>query len=127
MYLVVITVPFTLLFVKITFFLLYYQVFRPLRWLRITVYVGATLTAAFYGASDITQMVLVTPHPGETWVARYLSPESHKTIILAMPIPCVGLVIDLFILTIPIVAVFGLKLPNSRKIGVLCIFMFGLL
>ena len=119
--------PFTLLFLKITFFLLYYQVFRPLRWLRISVFIGATLTGAFYGAAGVTQTVFGTPSRGETWTSRYFSPEEKKLLIMSMPMASVGLVIDLFILVIPIVAVLGLQIPTSRRIGVLCIFMFGLL
>ena len=46
---------------------------------------------------------------------------------LSVPQSIVGLVIDLAILILPIVAVTQLQLPRRRKIGVILIFMTGLL
>ena len=119
--------PLALLFIKVTFFLLYFQVFRPFRWLRISVYVGAPLTCAFYGAAFITQMVLLLPPPSQTWLEHALSKDEAKSEILVVPISAVGLGIDTVLLVIPIVAIAGLQLPIKRKIGILIIFMFGIL
>ena len=119
--------PFSLLFTKLTFFLLYFQVFRPLRWLRISVYIGATLTCAFYGAATIAQIVFDTPKPGDTWLDFALSDSDPKSDILSIPLSAVGFVIDLVLLIMPMVAVVGLQLPSRRKVGVIFIFMFGIL
>lgn len=119
--------PLTFLFIKVTFFLLYFQVFRPLRWLRISVYIGATLTCAFYGAVCITQLVLATPRHGETRLENTLSGRFSKTDVLSVPLAAVGLGIDIVLLVMPIAAVVGLQLPTRRKIGVIFIFMFGIL
>ena len=118
--------PFSLLFTKLTFFLLYYEVFRPLRWLRISVYIGATLTCAFYGATFITQAVIIVPKPGETWLEHSLAPDNRDN-VLSVPLAAVGLAIDIVLLVMPIVAVTGLQLRTKRKIGVIFIFMFGIL
>lgn len=118
--------PLTFLFIKLTFFLLYFQVFRPLRWLRISVYIGATLTCAFYGATSITQIIFSTPKRGQTWLEHDFSREAYKTNILSVPLAAVGLGIDLVLLVIPIAAVVGLQLPTKRKIGVIFIFMIGI-
>lgn len=119
--------PLTFLFIKLTFFLLYFQVFRPLRWLRISVYIGATLTCAFYGATSITQIIFSTPKRGQTWLEHDFSREAGKARILSVPLSAVGLGIDLVLLVMPIAAVVGLKMPTKRKIGVIFIFMFGIL
>ena len=119
--------PLAFLFIKLTFFLLYFQVFRPLRWLRISVYIGATLTCAFYGAASIAQIVFSAPRPHETWLEHSLSGEFNKADALSVPLAAVGLGIDIVLLVIPIVAVLGLQLPTKSKIGVLLIFMFGIL
>lgn len=118
--------PFSLLFTKLTFFLFYFQVFRPLRWLRVSVYIGATLTCAFYGAATITQIVFEAPSPGQTWLEVALSKRSTKPNILAIPLAAVGLGIDIVLLILPIVAVASLHLPTKRKIGVMFIFTFGI-
>lgn len=120
-------VPFSLLFTKVTFFLFYFQVFGPLRWLRVSVYIGATLTCAFYGAATITQIVFEAPSPGETWLEVALSKRSTKPTILSIPLAAVGLGIDIALLILPLVAVASLHLPTRRKIGVMFIFMFGIL
>ena len=117
----------TLLFIKMSFFLFYYQVFRPLRWLRISVYFGATLTCAFYGAATIAQLILATPKPAQTWIDFMLSGGSRKFNILSVPLSAVGLGVDIVLLAMPIGAVSRLQLPIKRKIGILSIFMFGLL
>lgn len=119
--------PITLLFIKLTFFLLYFQVFRPLRWLRISVYIGATVTCVFYGAASIAQIVFSTPRPGQTWLEHDFSGEGDKGQVLAVPLAGVGLGIDIALLVMPIAAVMGLQLPTKRKIGVMFIFMFGIL
>lgn len=119
-------VPFSLLFTKVTFFLFYFQVFRPLRWLRVSVYIGATLTCAFYGAATITQIVFEAPSPGETWLEVALSKRSTKPNILSIPLAAVGLGIDIVLLILPLVAVASLHLQTRRKIGVMFIFMFGI-
>ena len=119
--------PFSLLFTKLTFFLLYFEVFRPLRWLRITVYIGATLTCAFYGAATIMQMILDIPRHGETWAERSLSQKKPNSTTLSIPLAAVGLGFDIILLVIPIAAVLGLHLPTRRKLGVIFIFMFGTL
>lgn len=125
--LIVFLAPLTLLFTKLTFFLLYFQVFRPLKWLRVSVYVGATLTCAFYGAASITQIVFSTPKPGQTWLEHDFSLQGTKANMLSVPLAAVGLGIDVALLVIPIIAVVGLHLPTKRKIGILFIFMFGIL
>ena len=119
--------PFSLLFTKLTLFLLYFQVFRPLRWLRISVYIGATLTCAFYGAATVAQIVFEVPKHGETWLDYALSGDSSRGDILSIPLAAVGLGIDIILLIMPIAAVVGLHLPTKRKIGIIFIFMFGIL
>lgn len=117
--------PITLLFTKLTFFLLYLQVFWLLRWLRISVYIGATLTCLFYGAVSIAQIVLLTPRRGETWLEHSASAESLKAQVLSIYLAAIGLGIDIALLVMPIAAVVGLK--HKRKRGVLFVFFFGIL
>ena len=93
--------------------------------MRISVYIGATLSSAFYGATTVANLVFTTPRHGETWVEHFMSREQQKATVLSVPLAAVGLAIDIVLLALPIKAVIGL--PPRRKTGVLCIFMFGLL
>ena len=119
--------PLTLLFAKLTFFLMYFHIFWPLRWLRVTVYVGASLTCAFYGAVSVAQVVLLTPRYGQTWLEHSLSKESRKDQVLYVYIAAVGLGFDILLLVMPLVAVLGLQKPKQRKKGFLFIFFIGIL
>ena len=90
-------------------------------------YIGATLTVAFYGAVFIAQSVFQFPRPGQTWMEHALSGETEKATVLSVPLAAVGLGIDIVLLAMPIAAVFGLQLPTRRKLGVMFVFMFGIL
>lgn len=95
-----------------------------------SVYVGATLTCAFHGAASVTQIVFVFPKPPQTWLEHDFSGaagQAAKANALAVPLAAVGLAIDIALLVMPIGAVAGLQLPTKRKIGILFIFMFGIL
>ena len=126
-FLTLILVPPALLAAKLTFFLLYYQLFRPLRWLRIAVYVGATLTTAFYIAVFVMRLVIGTPKPGQTWFSNLFGPGQTQEVRLAVPTVAVGLGIDCFLLVLPLRAVASLQLPHGRKVGVFVVFTTGLL
>ena len=115
------------LFLKTTFFIMYLYIFGPLRWLMVCAYIGAAFTTAFYVAVTVAGFVFATPRPGETWPAHLLSKEEHKLITLPIPTSSVGLVIDLVILALPIIAVMQLQLPTRRKIRVVLVFLTGAL
>ena len=111
---------------KLTFFLFYLQVFRPLKWLRISVYIGASLSTAFYLAVFITETSLATPSPHESWDTHYVSSRLGQR-RLAIPTASVGLVIDILLLILPSVAVSQLQMTTRRKLGLLLIFGTGLM
>ncbi|KAL9009984.1 MAG: hypothetical protein Q9173_005034 [Seirophora scorigena] len=122
---VVIVLP-AMIFTKLTFFLVYLQVFKPFRWLRICVYVGATLTTMFYFGVMIYLLVSITPREGQTFMDVALSPAQFASLRTSVPIAGVGLGTDLYLLILPITAVMQLQLPTRRKIGIILIFLTGL-
>ncbi|KAI9659176.1 MAG: hypothetical protein M1831_003758 [Alyxoria varia] len=113
--------------IKLSFLLFYYNMFWPMRWLRISVYISAALNVAFYTATFIPLFVFSVPKAGRTWFEQLISPEFFKNQRLAIPITAVGFGIDLFLFALPIRAVSKLQLPLRRKIGVITIFAMGLL
>ena len=98
-----------------------------MRWLRISSYVSATALCAFYGASTVTQLIFATPRSNETWSSHIVSSENAKANVLSVPLSVVGLFFDIVILVLPIAGVMRLQLPTRRRIGVLLIFLTGLL
>lgn len=116
------------LFLKNTFFIMYLHIFRILRWFRICAYLGAAITTTFYISTTVAILVLTTPRRGETW-AGHLSTKEERLAINVVPIATssFGVVTDLAILILPMIAVLPMQLPIRRKIGVVCVFMTGLL
>ena len=125
-YLGVVLVPPAMIFTKLTFYLVYLQVFRPFAWLRICVYIGSAITTAFYLGVWIYLLVSITPRNGQSFMTVALSPAQFKSLRTSVPIAGVGLATDLYLLVLPIAAVMQLQLPTRRKIGVILIFLTGL-
>ena len=108
---------------KIPFFLLNLQLFKPIKALRFCIYAGMIFSVGFYASVTVAQFYFETPRRGETFVSHNLGPLAKKSLNLSIPLSAVGVVIDFYILILPIVAVSRLHLAKKRKIG-LC-FVFG--
>lgn len=112
---------------KITFFLFYLQVFQPLRWLRVSVYIGASLSTTVYLGLALTQFIMASPRRHQSWMEEALSSRELRLVTLGVPIACVGLATDVFLLILPSVAVSQLQMTTMRRIGLMLIFGTGLL
>ena len=117
-----------MLFTKVTFFIMYLNIFGQWRWMRIAATVGGIFTAAFYTAFTATLFAIATPGRHETWVGKQSTGSSGRLRReLAPAQSAVGLGIDLYVLILPIIAVCKLQMPFSRKLGVTVIFMSAIL
>lgn len=114
-----------MIFVKITFFLLYLQLFRPIRGLRFCIYAGMIFTVGFYASTAVVQFYYDTPRHGETFLSHQLGPFGKQTLKLSVPLAAANVVIDLYILVVPIVAVQQLQMAKKRKIGLCLVFGTG--
>ena len=104
---------------------MYLSIFGPLRWMRISAWLGLLVNTGFYLAVLVANMILSTPRPGQSWQQAAVS--ELETLALSIPQAVGGLIIDIFILVLPIIAVSKLQLPPQRKLGVILIFMSGAL
>ena len=114
-----------MLFIKITFFLLYLQLFRPIRVLRFCIYAGMIFTVGFYASTTVVQFYYDTPRRGETFLSHQLGPFGKQALKLSVPLAAANVVIDLYILVVPIVAVLQLQMAKKRKIGLCLVFGTG--
>ena len=105
---------------------MYLEIFGVVRWLRIGSILGLVVTTMFYIGTFVSLIVLSTPAPGMTWLEQQSTSRAKHEIDYAVPQAAVGLVIDLYVLLLPIVVVSRLQLPLRRKIGVILIFMTGI-
>ena len=106
---------------------MYRHVFGPKRWMRISANLGAILTTLFYVAMSVCAIIFATPRRGETWGRHQSSNLALMNIKIAIPQSCVNMVLDVYILILPIIAVTKLQIPSRRKVGIILIFMTGLL
>jgi len=113
------------LFLKNTFFILYLSLFKQLRWVRFCAWFGIIATTLIYTTLTICFFIWATPPKHVTWFAHQTSPGVKKAFQASTPYASIGLVIDLYILIIPIIGVSGLQLSPKRKLGVLLIFLSG--
>jgi large subunit ribosomal protein L36e len=118
--------------IKLSLFLLYLRVFAPARWLRYLVYFGIIFNFLFYASNATIQSIYCTPYPGSTWNAFILSQLEHtnrcdQIITLSLVQSSVNIVSDVYMLILPIPAVWQLRLQTRQKMGVLSIFATGLL
>ena len=117
--------------VKLTFFLLYLQIFRPDRILKYCIYGGALFTTLAYAAMGTAQFVLLSPRPGETFLEDYLKSVSSnvfmESINIGLPLSAIGIAIDLYILVLPIAAISKLQMALRKRLGVMSIFAIGLM
>ena len=117
----------TLLAAKLAIFTLYYEVFHPFKWMRICLYIGMAVTIPFYVGSWISFIYFAVPKPGETWETHGLSRDTDRAQNYYLPYRIIGLVIDVYLLVLPLKAVIDLHLPMKKKFGVLVVFMTGAL
>lgn len=115
-----------MLFAKLSLFLLLLRLFGKLRWMRILVYIGIVFNTLYSVACFIAFWVMCAPPYGESWTLYLDSPKCIQTIQLGYTQSSLNIVCDFYLLLIPIPAVMGLQLPLKKKIGIILVFMTGL-
>ena len=73
------------------------------------------------------QFVFATPRPGESFALHALDGEVLKSWLLGVPMSVIGLVFDIYLLILPLIAVAQLNMPLKRKIGTSMLFATGIL
>jgi hypothetical protein len=106
---------------------MYLQLFKPLRWIRWSCYLGLSLNWSFYMGVVAATIYFTAPHVGETWVEASMHPRAKKALDMTIPIAGGSLFLDIYILIIPVIATSGLQLKKTRKWGVLVVFGTGIL
>ncbi|KAI8944743.1 hypothetical protein F4801DRAFT_570613 [Xylaria longipes] len=126
---------FSSLFVKTALLVMYLRVFAPSRPARMMIWVGITTITVFYIISIILNVhfcvpiSMTTPVPNRDEWARKLKASncSQPVYNLNAAVGLFGVVSDLYVLIIPVSMVYNLKIPRNRKLGILAIFLTGLL
>ena len=116
-----------MLFAKLSFFLLYLQIFWPNKALSRAIHVGAVITTSFYIATTICQLYYLIPGPGQVFLPRIAREVNSPAATVVIAVASFGVISDFYLLILPIVGVWQLQMPTRRKIGIVTIFATGFL
>ncbi|KAM0801902.1 hypothetical protein BDR22DRAFT_145079 [Usnea florida] len=115
-------------FVKLSLFVLYLEIFGLLRWLRYSVYFGIITTGLFYFATMMVFAITCSPKNGYGQTAYLMglrSPACSRTRPLIEITGAFSVVSDLYLVILPLPAVWSMQLPLRKKIGVSAMFLTG--
>ncbi|KAL6715280.1 hypothetical protein ACLMJK_007544 [Lecanora helva] len=116
-------------FIKLSLFVMYVQIFRPIRWLRYFAYAGALISGLFYFATSIIYLALCAPRNDRSaigYMAALNAPRCHHsrdTINTVLGV--VNVTSDMYLIILPLPAVWKLQLPFRQKLAVAGMFFTG--
>ncbi|KAF2680026.1 hypothetical protein K458DRAFT_258050, partial [Lentithecium fluviatile CBS 122367] len=115
------------LFVKVTLLVFYLRVFFPVHHTRVMIWIGVVFTTVFYVACSIATIVLFVPPKGRKngWMSTRPDSMTEALLQILSIQGVIGVVLDFYILFIPMHLVVGLHLPFSRKLSVCGVFFTG--
>ena len=116
------------MFFKLTLLVLCLRLFSPIRWARWLIWAGVASITIVYSALCIFILDNCVPRKGQTWQdttyqGTCTMAQSRNSIVNGV----FGLISDLYILAIPLWLVSHLSLSPKRKLGVIGVFLTGLL
>ena len=119
--------PLALGFIKVSYFIFYLHIFGPNAKLRVAIWVGGTLSTVFNSLVFLLNLYFATPRPGESFALHYLGPINKHGGQLLVPSSAIGLVFDLYIITLPLWGIWQLQLSTPKKWRVSFVFLTGAL
>ncbi|CRG83417.1 hypothetical protein PISL3812_00768 [Talaromyces islandicus] len=125
-YIMQVTASATLGVIKLTIFIFYAEIFWVLEWCRWVIYIGASISSAFYLSMTIVQFYFMTPRPGETMAEHFGGKMAARVTSLSIPTTSVGLAIDILLLVVPLCAVVQLHLAKMKKVQLILTFLIGI-
>ena len=117
--------------IKLPLFLILLEVFGRFRWMRLFVWGGLIFSGAFSVAAVTLEVVVCNPTTNGKSGAKVWSMLSSfrcaRNVSPSFAMSSVNLVVDVFLLVLPLSAVWSLHLPMRKKISVSAMFLIGFL
>ena len=114
--------------VKLSLFVLYLEVFGLVTWLRYCAYAGIVITGSFYFAAMILFTVLCAPQHGQSqmsYLSALASARCAKSRAVVLALGIINIISDLYLITLPLPALWSLQMPLRRKLGVAAMISTG--
>ena len=118
---------FSLFFAKLSLFLLLLRLFAPNHRLRYQAYFGIAVSVALLLATIIVPSTLCVPRNGQDWDDLAVFSKCDGERYFAVVQGVINVALDFFLLYMPVPVVWALHLQTRKKIGVIAIFMAGLM
>ena len=97
--------------------------------MRILAWTGALILGLFYVSALIAMAGLCVPRTGTSqldYFWAFISPTCRKQNPLSTTIAAVNIISDLYLLILPLPAIWGLQLARKKKIGISLIISTGM-
>ena len=114
-----------LLFSKLSILFLYFRLFAPNRRFRYFIYNGILWTALISTVTIIVACTLCVPRGGEAFATLKSARRCEKQKYWSVVQGVLTMILDFYILYLPIPIIWNLQMGQRRKIGVLSIFLTG--
>jgi hypothetical protein len=117
-------------FIKLSLFVFFLELFGRLRWLRYMAVTGMIVTGLFYWATLIVFAAMCAPmgsgpQSQMSYLQALASAKCEDSRPLTVVTGVVNVVSDLYLILLPLPAVWSLNLPLRKKLGVSMIFLTG--
>lgn len=116
-----------MLFPKLSLFLLYRRLFSPNRNTKRLIYYGIIVSLATYWTFIPLETYYCTPRGNQQWNAIEVSEKCSKIRPYTIVQGAINVLLDVYILYLPIPVVWKLQLSTPQKAGVLFVFMHGIM
>lgn len=106
--------------------MLYYRIFEPQKVIRYAIIFGITFSFPIYLLHMTASAIICTPKVGHPWTLA-VSARCSRAAVYSVVVGITNLILDILLLILPILVILPLQLSVKRKIGILAVFMAGLL
>lgn len=119
--------PIVVFIIKLSLILQFLCIFGRLRWMKLAAYYGITVMGLYYLSIVIARLAMCAPRGSETYVISLSTAHCRRVKVTGAITGGFNIVSDLYLLLLPIPAVLGLNRTLREKLGVLAIFMTGVM
>ena len=114
-------------FAKSSLMLLYLRLFGLKRRFRYSIYVALAITFCLYWVGIPLAAYYCAPSPGKAWSIQSMGDRCKTSSVLGVVQGPLNVILDLFIISLPVPVILGLKMSPPRKIAILAVFLTGIL
>ena len=112
-------------FSKLSHFLLFRKIFEPKRYMVWLIYFGIFFAFGTYLTIIPLSTYYCAPRNGQTWVTAQV--DCAKELPYAIVQGCLNIVLDVYLLVLPIPVIWKLNLSPRRKAEIVSIFAIGIM